>query len=99
MKEAKEGIVRTPDYISIAVGTEASKVKGIAHPAKYPIKLAAWMIRLITPPGGTVLDPFAGSGTTLIAAMQEGFNAIGIEMMPEYCEIIRSRLEAASSAD
>jgi site-specific DNA-methyltransferase (adenine-specific) len=58
-----------------------------------------YLCRLITPPGGTVLDPFAGSGTTLIAAQQEGFNAIGIEMMPEYCEIIRSRLEAASSAD
>ena len=39
-----------------------------------------------------VFDPFAGSGTTLIAAVQEGFNAIGIEREPEYCEIIRQRM-------
>ena len=57
------------------------------------------MIRLVTPPGGTVLDPFAGSGTTLIAAVQEGFNAIGIEREPEYCEIIRRRMEAAGESE
>jgi len=50
------------------------------------------MIRLVTPPGGTVLDPFAGSGTTLLAAVQEGFSAIGIEREPEYCEIICKRM-------
>ena len=51
------------------------------------------MIRLVTPPGGTVLDPFAGSGTTLLAAVQEGFSCIGIEKEPEYCEIIRQRMQ------
>lgn len=50
---------------------------------------------IVTPPGGTVLDPFAGSGTTLIAAKEEGFNFIGIELEPEYVEIAEARLAAA----
>jgi DNA modification methylase len=62
------------------------------HPTVKPIKLMRYLCRLITPPGGTVLDPFAGSGTTLLAAVQEGFSAIGIEREPEYCEIIRKRM-------
>ena len=53
-----------------------------------------YLCRLITPPGGTVLDPFAGSGSTLIAATQEGFTAIGIEQSAEYIEIAERRLEA-----
>src|SRR5690606_22405086 len=69
------------------------------HPTVKPIKLMRYLCRLITPPGGTVLDPFAGSGTTLIAAVQEGFNAIGIEREPEYCEIIRQRMEAAGETE
>src|SRR5690606_33098051 len=62
------------------------------HPTVKPIKLMRYLCRLITPPGGTVLDLFAGSGTTLIAAVQEGFSVIGIEREPEYCEIIRKRM-------
>src|SRR5690606_29267470 len=62
------------------------------HPTVKPIKLMRYLCRLITPPGGIILDPFAGSGTTLIAAVQEGFNAIGIEREPEYCDIIRQRM-------
>jgi len=52
-----------------------------------------WLVRLVTPPGGTVLDPFAGSGTTLLAARAEGFGAVGIEREAEYVEIMRKRLE------
>ena len=44
-----------------------------------PITLMEWLVTLITPPGGTILDPFAGTGTTLQAAAQKGFNSIGIE--------------------
>ena len=51
-----------------------------------------WLCRLVTPPGGTVLDPFAGSGSTLIAAAHEGFSAIGIEREAEYIAIARRRL-------
>ena len=66
------------------------------HPTVKSQELMRWLCRLITPPGGTVLDPFAGSGSTLIAAYQENFNFIGIEQEPEYCEIARLRLAAQS---
>ena len=51
-----------------------------------------WLVRLVTPPGGTVLDPFAGSGSTLVAATIEGFEAVGIEQEPDYLAIIADRL-------
>lgn len=62
------------------------------HPTVKPVELMRYLIRLITPPGGTVLDPFTGSGSTLRAADVEGFNAIGIELNPEYAAIARSRV-------
>jgi DNA modification methylase len=49
------------------------------HPTVKPIDLMRWLVRLVTPPGGTVLDPFTGSGTTGCAAVLEGFDFIGIE--------------------
>jgi site-specific DNA-methyltransferase (adenine-specific) len=52
-----------------------------------------WLVRLVTPPDGVVLDPFAGSGTTLEAAVLEGFDSVGIELMPEYRPLIEARLE------
>ena len=51
-----------------------------------------WLVRLVTPPGGTVLEPFAGSGTTMIAADLEGFASIGIEREADYLPIIQARL-------
>jgi hypothetical protein len=57
---------------------------GSKHPTVKPVSLMRWLVRLICPPGGLVLDPFAGSGTTLHAAMLEGFSAIGIEREAEY---------------
>ena len=67
------------------------------HPTVKPINLMRWLVRLVTPPGGTVLDPFAGSGTTLVAAVLEGFDAIGIEMTKEYIPIIQARIEWAQN--
>jgi DNA modification methylase len=64
------------------------------HPTVKPIALMSYLIRLITPPGGTVLDPFMGSGTTAIAAILEGKKFIGIERDPEYFEIACQRIEA-----
>lgn len=61
------------------------------HPTVKPIDLMAWLVRLVTPPGGIVLDPFAGSGSTLVAAKREGFGFIGIEREEEYVEIIEAR--------
>lgn len=64
------------------------------HPTIKPLKLMEYLIRLITPPGGTCLDPFMGSGTTGVAARRLGFGFIGIEMSPEYVEIAKRRIEA-----
>lgn len=64
----------------------------IQHPTVKPLALMKWLITLITPPGGTVLDPFAGSGTTLQAARNKGFDAIGIEAEKDYIELINQRL-------
>ena len=64
------------------------------HPTVKPTDLMRWLCRLITPPGGTVLDPFMGSGSTLKAAELEGFSAIGIELEAEYIEIARRRIAA-----
>lgn len=55
-----------------------------------------WLVRLVTPPGGVVLDPFSGSGTTLLAARNEGFQAIGIEREPDYARDIAHRLRQLS---
>jgi site-specific DNA-methyltransferase (adenine-specific) len=57
-----------------------------------PLDLMQWLVRLVTPPGGTVLDPFMGSGSTMVAADREGFDGIGIELEPEYVEIARRRV-------
>ena len=66
-----------------------------SHPTVKPVALMRWLVRLVTPPGGVILDPFTGSGTTGIAAVQEGFDFIGIERKAEYVAITSSRLEAA----
>jgi len=62
------------------------------HPTVKPIGLMRWLVRLVTPPGGLVLDPFAGSGTTGIAAVLEGFEFVGVERDPEYARIARARV-------
>ena len=65
------------------------------HPAVKPVNLIQYLCRLVTPPGGTVIDPFAGTGTTGEACFREGFKAILIERAPEYFEDIRRRMELA----
>lgn len=62
------------------------------HPAAFPEALPAWFIRLFTKPGDVVLDPFAGSGTTLVAAAHLDRNAIGIEISTSYCDLIRTSI-------
>ena len=59
------------------------------HPAPFPRSLPEWFIRLLTDKGDTILDPFAGSGTTLTAAVGLGRNAIGIDILAEYCDAMR----------
>ena len=56
-----------------------------------------WLCRLLTPQGGTVLDPFLGSGTTAVSAILEGFNAVGCEMTDDYYPIIQGRVNWAKA--
>jgi len=63
------------------------------HPTVKPTNLMRYLVRLITPPNGTVLDPFTGSGSTGKAAVLEGFNFIGIEQSAEYVQIAKARIE------
>ena len=63
------------------------------HPTVKPIALMEYLIKMVTPKGGIVLDPFAGSGSTLVAAKQNGFQYIGIELNEEYVKIIEERLK------
>jgi site-specific DNA-methyltransferase (adenine-specific) len=67
------------------------------HPTVKPIDLMRYLCRLVTPPGGTVLDPFAGSGSTLIAAYREGFASIGIERDKDYFEMATERVKNATA--
>lgn len=69
------------------------------HPTVKPIALMRWLVRLVTPPRGVVLDPFAGSGTTGAACMREGFDAILIEREEEYYNDIKRRLDRMQGLD
>lgn len=66
------------------------------HPTVKPIALMRYLVRLVTPPGGTVLDPFTGSGTTGIAARLEGLSFVGIEREAEYATIASARIQGAA---
>ena len=69
------------------------------HPTVKPIAIMEYLIKMVTPKGGMVLDPFAGSGSTLVAAKQNGYKYIGIEMTEEYIQIIEARLNAVEERD
>lgn len=76
-----------------AYGAVKAKKANI-HPTVKPIALMEYLIKMVTPRGGIVLDPFAGSGSTLVAAKQNGFSFVGIELTEEYIPIIEARLNA-----
>lgn len=71
---------------------ENTDTAGNNHPTVKPTDLMAYLCRLVTPPGGVVLDPFMGSGSTGKAAMREGFRFIGCELSPEYLAIAEARI-------
>ncbi len=77
-------------------GRTATTVKN-HHPTVKPVSLMRWLCRIITPPGGLVLDPFAGSGTTGIAAVSEGFDFVGVELDPDHHAIAMARIEHAAA--
>lgn len=94
-----EAVNRKPDTSGLkspraGAGRSAATVRN-PHPTVKPIALMRWLVRLVTPPGGLVVDPFCGSGSTLIAAREEGHTFVGIDLSPEYCRIAQARVEGA----
>ena len=81
-------------FFYCAKASKSERGKDNKHPTVKPLALMRWLVRLVTPPGGVVMDNFMGSGSTLVAAKLEGFRAIGIEMKREYCETAVRRLTA-----
>lgn len=81
--------------LKTGAGNERNNLNQNFHPTVKPIKLMEYLIRLVTPKGGTILDPFMGSGSTGVAAKNLGFKFIGIELNPEYAEIAQKRIEAS----
>lgn len=79
-------------YVAKADASERPKVGGVAHPTVKPLALMRWLVRLVTPPGGVVLEPFAGSGTTVEACLLEGFRCVAIEKGDEYLPLIEARI-------
>jgi DNA modification methylase len=77
-------------------GNERTTVRQNFHPTVKPTALMRYLIKLVTPPGGTVLDPFTGSGSTGKAALLDGFQFVGVELTEEYLPIIEGRLRWAS---
>ena len=77
--------------------TVRAKAQKFNHPGTYPLDLPRWCIRLHGKPGAVVLDPFAGAGTTLLAAQAEGAVGIGIEIDPAYVAAAEARLAAAAA--
>lgn len=78
-------------------GNKRTTTRANHHPTVKPTDLMRYLCRLVTPPGGLILDPYMGSGSTGKAAMLEGFRFVGCEMEPEYMEIARARIAHAAS--
>ena len=90
---AERGGVTPFNLLPLASNRSGEKVNG--HSAGTPLKLADWWARYICPPGRTVLDPFVGSGTMMLAAIQNGCNGIGIDRERRYIDIAQQRITAA----
>ena len=79
-------------YVAKAAKHERPRVDGKAHATVKPVELMRWLVRLVTPPGGLVLDPFAGSGTTAEACIVEGYRCVLIEKDADHLPLIEARL-------
>ncbi len=86
-------------YVAKAPARERPKVDGTAHPTVKPLTLMRWLCRLVTPPDGVILEPFAGSGTTIEAALMEGFRVVGIEREADYLPLIQARLDRVAAME
>ena len=83
------------EFANPYAGTSGAEPRANIHPTVKPLALMRWLVRLVTPPGGVVLDPFLGSGTTAVAAILEGFDWKGCEMTEDYWPIIEARTKWA----
>ena len=93
--EAGDRTAASPGTKSPRAGAgRSSKEVRNAHPTVTPVALMRWLVRLVTPPGGYILDAFVGSGTTLIAARLEGCGGIGIDQDQNYLDIAGRRIAA-----
>ena len=103
--EVRDGIERESDPFQIVGGRNYNNPKDnhkdhptrsnlLFHVTQKPEQLIRYLIKLVTPKNGTVLDPFLGSGTTLVAAHKEGFESFGIEIGVEYEPLIKARTTA-----
>jgi DNA modification methylase len=84
----------TSRFFYCAKASKSERGASNTHPTVKPLALMRWLVRLVTPAGGLVLDPFAGSGTTGLAARAEGMRAVLVEREAEHVDIIRARLES-----
>lgn len=80
-------------FFYCAKASKSDRGPGNTHATVKPLALMRYLLRLVTPPGGHTLDPFLGSGTTIVAALQEGFRATGIELIDEHADIAERRAE------
>ena len=82
-------------FFYCAKASKSERGEGNNHPTVKPLALMRYLCRLVTPPDGVVLDPFCGSGSTLVGALQEGFRYLGIEKDPDYVNIAYHRTKGA----
>ena len=82
------------NVLPLANTDSATSAGALGHGAGTPGELCRWWVRYLCPPGGTVCDPFSGSGTVGVAALQQGRCYVGVEQSPEYVAIARQRLDA-----
>jgi DNA modification methylase len=103
-RDRNEGLEELPlrksdqrSEVAAGLWAEMEAPKQNFHPTVKPTQLMRYLVKLVTPPGGTVLDPFTGSGSTGKAAILEGFRFIGCELTEDYIPIIEGRLKHAES--
>jgi hypothetical protein len=100
LRTAAECVDREPDTAGMqspGAGAGRASSRRNNHPCVKSITLMRWLIQLVTPPGGTILDPFCGSGSTGCAAMLEKCSFVGIEQDPTYVAIAKARIRACAS--
>jgi len=93
--ERDSGCEALPKTAMHIFGGKETKPRRNTHPTVKPVELMGWLVRLVCPPGGLVLDPFVGSGSTGVAALSESRQFLGIERDPAYARIARARLAHA----